>query len=59
MLKEVEAAFEAQLAKLGRQEHLREVAEQTTHLILVRNLRRGRETGQRLRARAPGDRRRR
>jgi histidinol dehydrogenase len=37
-LKEVEAAFESQLAKLTRQEHLREVAEQTTHLILVRNL---------------------
>ena len=37
-LKEVEAAFEAQLAKLARQEHLREVAEQTTYLILVKNL---------------------
>ena len=37
-LKEVEAAFEAQLAKLSRQEHLREVAEKTTHLILVKNL---------------------
>lgn len=37
-LKEVEAAFEQQLAKLGRQEHLREVAEQTAHLILVKNL---------------------
>jgi histidinol dehydrogenase len=34
----VAAAFEAQLAKLTRQEHLREVAEETTHLILVRNL---------------------
>jgi histidinol dehydrogenase len=37
-LKEVAAAFEAQLAKLSRQEHLREVAEGTTHLILVKNL---------------------
>jgi histidinol dehydrogenase len=37
-LAEVAAAFEAQLAKLTRQEHLREVAEETTHLILVRNL---------------------
>jgi histidinol dehydrogenase len=37
-LKEVAAAFEAQLAKLTRQEHLREVAEQTTHLILVRSM---------------------
>ena len=37
-LKEVETAFEAQLAKLARQDHLREVADQTTHLILVRNL---------------------
>jgi len=37
-LKEVEAAFEEQLAKLTRQEHLREVAEQTTHLILVRSM---------------------
>jgi histidinol dehydrogenase len=37
-LKEVAAAFEAQLEKLGRQEHLREVAERTTHLILVKNL---------------------
>jgi histidinol dehydrogenase len=37
-LKEVAAAFEAQLAKLTRQEHLREVAEETTHLILVKNL---------------------
>jgi len=37
-LREVESAFEAQLAKLSRQEHLREVAEQTTHLILVKNM---------------------
>jgi histidinol dehydrogenase len=37
-LKEVAAAFESQLAKLSRQEHLREVAEQTTHLILVKTL---------------------
>jgi histidinol dehydrogenase len=37
-LKEVAAAFEEQLAKLTRQEHLREVAEQTTHLILVKHL---------------------
>jgi histidinol dehydrogenase len=37
-LKEVEAAFQGQLDTLSRQEHLREVAEQTTHLILVRNL---------------------
>ena len=37
-LGEVEAAFESQLAKLSRQEHLREVAEQTTHLILVKNM---------------------
>jgi histidinol dehydrogenase len=38
MLKEVERAFAEQLAKLTRQEHLREVAEQTTNLILVKNL---------------------
>jgi histidinol dehydrogenase len=38
-LKEVATAFQAQLAKLTRQEHLREVAELTTHLILVKNLR--------------------
>jgi len=37
-LKEVQAAFEAQLARLTRQGHLREVAEKTTHLILVKNL---------------------
>jgi len=37
-LKQVAAAFEAQLAKLSRQEHLREVAESTTHLILVKKL---------------------
>jgi histidinol dehydrogenase len=37
-LKEVETAFAAQLAKLTRQEHLREVAEKTTHLILVKTL---------------------
>jgi histidinol dehydrogenase len=37
-LKEVEAAFEAQLGKLSRQEHLREVAGETAHLILVKNL---------------------
>ncbi len=37
-LKEVAAAFEAQLATLARQAHLREVAELTTHLILVKNL---------------------
>jgi len=37
-LKEVAAAFEAQLATLSRQEHLREVAERTTHLILVKSL---------------------
>jgi histidinol dehydrogenase len=37
-LKEVAAAFEAQLAKLTRQVHLREVAEQTTHLILVKKM---------------------
>jgi histidinol dehydrogenase len=37
-LKEVAAAFEAQLEQLTRQEHLREVAEKTTRLILVKNL---------------------
>jgi len=37
-LKEVQAAFEAQLATLTRQDHLREVAEQATHLILVKSL---------------------
>jgi histidinol dehydrogenase len=37
-LKEVQRAFESQLAQLTRQEHLREVAEKTTHLILVRTL---------------------
>jgi len=37
-LAEVEAAFAAQLAKLSRQEHLREVAEKATHLILVKNM---------------------
>ena len=37
-LKEVEAAFEEQLGKLDRQEHLREVADRTTHLILLKNL---------------------
>jgi histidinol dehydrogenase len=37
-LKEVAAAFEAQLSKLSRQEHLREVADETAHLILVKNL---------------------
>jgi histidinol dehydrogenase len=37
-LKEVAAAFEVQLALLSRQEHLREVAEKTTHLILVKSL---------------------
>ena len=37
-LKEVATAFEHQLAKLLRQEHLREVAEKTTHLILVKSL---------------------
>ena len=37
-LKEVQSAFEKQLSRLTRQAHLREVAEQTTHLILVRNL---------------------
>jgi len=37
-LTEVASAFEAQLAKLNRQEHLREVAGKTTHLILVKNL---------------------
>jgi histidinol dehydrogenase len=37
-LKEVQAAFESQLSQLARQEHLREVADKTTHLILVRNL---------------------
>jgi histidinol dehydrogenase len=37
-LAEVAKAFETQLAKLSRQEHLREVAEQTTHLILVKKL---------------------
>jgi histidinol dehydrogenase len=37
-LKEVAAAFEAQLAKLARQQHLREVAEKTTYLIQVRNM---------------------
>jgi histidinol dehydrogenase len=37
-LAEVATAFETQLAKLSRQEHLREVAEQTTHLILVKKL---------------------
>jgi histidinol dehydrogenase len=37
-LKEVQAAFETQLAQLSRQEHLREVAETTTYLILVKNL---------------------
>lgn len=38
LLREVEAAFQAQLARLSRQDHLREVADQTTHLILVRKL---------------------
>jgi histidinol dehydrogenase len=37
-LAEVQAAFENQLSQLARQEHLREVADQTTHLILVKNL---------------------
>ena len=37
-LTEVASAFEAQLAKLNRQEHLREVAGKTTHLVLVKNL---------------------
>jgi len=37
-LAEVATAFETQLAKLSRQEHLREVAELTTHLILVKKL---------------------
>jgi histidinol dehydrogenase len=37
-LKEVAAAFEEQLGKLSRQEHLREVAEGTTHLILVKSM---------------------
>jgi histidinol dehydrogenase len=38
ILKQVEAAFNAQLAQLSRQDHLREVADLTTHLILVKNL---------------------
>jgi len=37
-LAEVESAFRSQLAQLTRQEHLREVADQATHLILVKNL---------------------
>jgi histidinol dehydrogenase len=37
-LAEVAAAFQAQLAKLSRQEHLHEVADRTTHLIQVRTL---------------------
>ena len=39
LLQQVEKEFEKQLAQLARQEHLREVAEGTTHLILVKNLR--------------------
>ena len=38
LLKEVAREFETQLARLARQEHLREVAEKTTHLILVKKL---------------------
>jgi histidinol dehydrogenase len=38
LLKEVRAAFETQLARLSRQEHIREVADTTTHLILVASL---------------------
>jgi histidinol dehydrogenase len=37
-LAEVALAFEGQLASLSRQEHLREVADRTTHLIQVKNL---------------------
>ncbi|HEX4086646.1 MAG TPA: histidinol dehydrogenase [Chthoniobacteraceae bacterium] len=37
-LSEVADEFEGQLSKLARQEHLREVAERTTHLILVKKL---------------------
>jgi histidinol dehydrogenase len=37
-LKEVEGAFEEQLGKLERQEHLSEVAARWAHLILVRNM---------------------
>lgn len=37
-LREVEAAFEAQLASLSRQEHLREVAKKSAHLILVKSM---------------------
>jgi histidinol dehydrogenase len=37
-LSEVIAAFELQLSTLSRQEHLREVAEETAHFILVKSL---------------------
>ena len=37
-LNQVAAAFQSQLGKLARQEHLREVADKTTHLILVKSL---------------------
>ncbi len=37
-LTEVQAAFRAQLAKLSRQMHLREVAERAAHFILVKNM---------------------
>jgi histidinol dehydrogenase len=37
-LNEVAAAFTTQLARLTRQDHLREVAEKTTHLVLVKSI---------------------